>query len=426
MKIHPFVFAAMMLAGGWPAGRAEEQSRLDGDAIGRKIVLPPFLVSDTRIGGITWHYLSAPGFEAISCLPAEATAVQFFATTIFRMEELQGTLLPPALSFQERDPMKMILLKPGMEKIMAREMVDVMHTAVLKDSARSMTSMGDLAGATFQAIPQMNLLGTDSLTMLCVLEGDAEDYRHIVLTQAYVVSLLAGRKPALPAWFVYGTRDLYSDMEQGHQWESAAIDLPRMKWPYPAGALRPMQSFLAGSFDSSGDWAGDGFGIWCMQAEFFLHWAYADGSHRQRDALWRFVDLSSRQPVTEALFRQCFGVGFAEMDAILSRDVSGGASSSKLADTLDAFMIPRVRYRDATRPEIARIKGDFTLKEVTYLQESYPDALIGAYLDQAGSELLSCYKQGSRDPAFLAVLAKYYEAAGQPAEAEAVRREMRR
>jgi hypothetical protein len=423
VKIRPFVLAGIMLAGGLSTGRAEEPSRLDGDEIGRKIVLPPFLVSDTRIGGITWHYLSAPGFEAISCLPAEATAAQFFATTIFRMEELQGTLIPPELSFQERDPMKMILLKPGMEKIMAREMVDVMHTAMLKDSARSMTSMGDLAGATFQAIPQMNLLGPDSVTMLCVLEGDAEDYRHIVLTQDYVVSLLAGRKPALPAWFIYGTRDLYTEMEQEHPWERPEIDLPRMKWPYRADALRPMRSFLAGSFDPAGNWVGDGFGAWCMEAEFFLHWAYADESHHRRDALWRFVDRSSRQPVTEALFRQCFGVGFEEMDAILSRYVSRGGSSSKLADTQDAFKIPRVRYRDATRPEIARIKGDFTLKEVTYLQESYPDALIGAYLDQAGSELLSCYAQGSRDPAFLAVLAKYYRAAGKATEAEAVLRE---
>ena len=58
--------------------------------------------------------------------------------------------------------------------------------------------------------------------------------------------------------------------------------------------------------------------LWRAQCALFMRWAVVHDEGRQREAFWRFVERLERQPPDEALFRACFGFGYADMRDRLS------------------------------------------------------------------------------------------------------------
>jgi hypothetical protein len=121
--------------------------------------------------------------------------------------------------------------------------------------------------------------------------------------------------------------------------------------------------------------------LWDCRATLFVRWGLY-GDRPGRRAFWEFVARAAAEPVTESLFRQYFGMGFA-------------AAASQLNDFLpDAVEEPidlqigkepgltPSELRPASAAEVARMKGDWERLVLGHLKQSYSDYASG-YIKRA-------------------------------------------
>jgi hypothetical protein len=203
-------------------------------------------------------------------------------------------------------------------------------------------------------------------------------------------------------------------------------------------SLLPIQSLFRLDHSMSGpdatDWPSP---EWMAEAALFLHWGFfsgADGSSiKHRQAFEAFLDRSRHEPVTESMFRECFGFGFAEMQLKLSRFLVEHGREPLQVD-YDHFVHwaphnnpDRPAYSElecevATDVQVARILGDWERMEGNAKRPSNP-ALSALFFKRAGITLHRCYDEGERDPSLLAVLGLYDVDIGAFPEGEAVLQE---
>jgi|CZKI01.1.fsa_nt_gi hypothetical protein len=169
----------------------------------------------------------------------------------------------------------------------------------------------------------------------------------------------------------------------------------------------------AAEHNSPADWPSP---AWMAEAALFLRWGlYGEKIHRR--AFEVFVERSRVEPVTESMFHECFGFGYAEMQSRLSRylaedgrdpELVGYETFARWRPNYDpAFPpFPDLTCREATRAEVARLLGDWERMEGDAKRVSDP-ALSRLYFKRAGKTLNQCYEDGERDPRFLAVLGLY-------------------
>jgi hypothetical protein len=126
-----------------------------------------------------------------------------------------------------------------------------------------------------------------------------------------------------------------------------------------------------------------------------------DGANSpHRAAFWKFTTRACAEPATEAMFRDCFGMSYSE-------------AASRLADYLPvAVKNPidiRIKspsagatqaLRDATGPEIVRIKGDWERLAIASVKAEFHD-YTSNYIHKA---LTQAYDRGARDPRLLAAM----------------------
>jgi len=384
-------------------------------AAGRIIGLPPFLVAERFAGGHLPLYGSVAGLEVLSYAEAGATG-KFVESFLLRSAELHE-LFPDALEFRQSLPLTMILIDPRMEKAMRQEMVDA-----LRDS--------DSDGIS--PIPQMTLWDDEAASMLYVISPhshedrpfadirwkDKVDYKDIYLTQKYVASLLEKRTPPLPFWFQYVISRLYQDIV----WTDNEVEIPKVRWRGdPAGTrpdwtVAPIDRFLLGPFGGADEGTREQVESWYSQGVLFVRWALDDPSHSRRDRLWSFVDASSREPVTAALFRKCLGMDFSDLTRELSEYLPTAVARPLALVRAESIAVPKLELRLATNSQISRIEGNWECEETKYVKRAHP-GLMQDYLDRAGIDLVSAHQSGVTDSPFLAVLGLYDSDIGKEAEA---------
>lgn len=138
---------------------------------------------------------------------------------------------------------------------------------------------------------------------------------------------------------------------------------------------------------------------WAKQCYAFIHWGlYGDLGHNQQ-AFFTFLKRSGREPLTEALFKDCFKKSYADMLVALRSHIENTRAKVAGVRAGPGEKIPWpaiVAVREATEGEIGRIKSD---------------AMLAAGKPaEARAALVDAYRRGERDPAFLAVLgASEYE-----------------
>ena len=285
-------------------------------------------------------------------------------------------------------------------------------------------------------------------------KGLADDgtYRDMNFTAGRIGALLAGRAPPLPSWFKSGFLSLYHEIAwSAHSdtvvaspvfWISNALTKQVRRMPdvadfmngsmagdgnqtkasapagpdsyqvsgdtrHPAGTplgLLPMRKFFAGPLGGAAPLTPDESLLWGAQASLFFHWAYADPARRA--ALWRFVDRSSREAVTEDLIRECFGLSSHRLEEALLAYLPKAAKSPLTLVDATTIRIPEFRLTNATHVDAARIKGDMGRKEITYVKDLDPLSVV-KYVDEVGAVLKSPVEDNERDPAQLAVLGLY-------------------
>ena len=156
--------------------------------------------------------------------------------------------------------------------------------------------------------------------------------------------------------------------------------------------MLPLAQFFAVTPDSPEARAPLGNNLWAKQAYAFVHFCLFGENLRYRDALARFVQRLAREPLSEALFKDCFKVDYVEMGKELRGYILYTRHKYQiyqLKDT-DKRGANSIELRDATPAEVGLIKGD-ALR-------------LAGHLDAASAAYRAAYVRGSREPALLAAM----------------------
>ncbi len=402
---------------------------------GKRVDLPPFMVTEEnpQKGTKPWTYLSVPGLEVISKC-SDSTTLWFVGQFTQRLAELEE-ILPSRLQFERTAPITLILIPPEMGDKMGKEIVKAVGDSESSERSSRVTSNGRVS-SLYGMVPQVSLTDSESTTMMVELNDG--DRRGISLTIGYVLNMLERRIPTLPYWFQSTVFSLYQQIRWS---DEEALTIPSVYWPRinvpvtagtpnPQGykvfkdddgklyrvepaSLIPMGSFLTGPFGEAQQGSQYQLDLWHYEGSLFLYWVFVDETHARRKALWDFVDKSSREPATEALFRQCFGMGFADVTKELSDYLPQAMENPLNLLKVDSVVIPELHLSDADPVTRARIQGNFIVKEMGYMaKSSVLSPYIPLYGARAEAILLKPYSDGSRDPALMSVIGLYYVEAG--------------
>lgn len=157
-------------------------------------------------------------------------------------------------------------------------------------------------------------------------------------------------------------------------------------------ALLPLGDFFAVKAGSAAARHPLGNNRWAKQAYAFVHLCLYGERGRFRKPLALWLQKLAGQPPSEAAFRECFGMGYADMQAELRGYLEMTAYTYQQfnLDKDSRFAAEPVEFRAATESEIGRMKGD--------AQE-----LAGRPVDALASYRVS-YQRGGREPGLLAAL----------------------
>ena len=122
-------------------------------------------------------------------------------------------------------------------------------------------------------------------------------------------------------------------------------------------ALMPMDQMFAVTRDSPVALNAIG-SLWSKQCLLFVHMClYGEGQRYQKSFL-QFLARSAREPITEDLFKQCFDMSYDQMLTVFrgyAQDTDYKSTTFKNGHLPE---VPDLGLRDATEPEIGRIKGE--------------------------------------------------------------------
>lgn len=156
--------------------------------------------------------------------------------------------------------------------------------------------------------------------------------------------------------------------------------------------LIPLDRFFALTADDPATQNPLGNNFWAKQAYLFVHFCLFGEDLRHQQALGTFASRLAREPLSEALFRECFKTDYEGMTKELRSYILHTRHKYQRYPLQkgDQLTPKSIELREATPAEVALIKGD-ALR-------------LGGHLDAALDAYRSGYLRGARDPALLAGL----------------------
>jgi hypothetical protein len=411
------------------------------DTEGRMVVLPPFIVAD-KGAPLHWRYLAFDHFQILSVTSDSRT--REFAGELATLETELRWMLPPEFRLQTSVPVTYLLGDGSMQQRLDQDLPAEMFLG-----KHGGTSGGP--SQHFVTVPQLGLQDTDSYATFALLDGSFFQVGQMTYRADAMEDLLRRRTPPLPAWFVRGymyfyravsftvpggDAIIYEPIDGGQAARRASRrGIEVVSYPFvwisrrdsqllrdqvntglaqhqPVGPLLlPMRDLVEQPHPPAGTKAEvERYRrAWLAQSGLWVRWALDDqnkgaspNGQPWRDCFWTFVKRSSTEPANEAMFRECFGLGYPEMQEKLARYLPDavtvfGQCGTEVPDPA------REIVRDATPGEVARIKGDWERLEVASVATTFP-ALASAYQEHAHETLWNAYDQGDRDPPLLAAM----------------------
>jgi hypothetical protein len=155
----------------------------------------------------------------------------------------------------------------------------------------------------------------------------------------------------------------------------------------------PFDQFLAITHESPEAQSPLGNNLWSKQAYAFVHFCLFGEDLRHKDALITFVSRLSREPLSEALFQDCFKVGYAGMAKQLRAYIYRTKHKYQQYDlkSTDRVTAASIELAEADATQVGLIKGD-ALR-------------LAGQNGKALTKYRMAYRRGSRDPAVLSGLA---------------------
>jgi hypothetical protein len=383
-------------------------------ADGPVTVLEPIFVEAST--GAPWIYFSEPGFEVIS--HCSSSFNQTYARALELAAAARLEVLPESFWGNTPTPIKIVLYdrKPEQQGGFGRgSPIDL----------NWVSGDGGSVGADVLQHSDLATVGDGDTFINCGNFWNVDDNLGNFSVDPDSDIRLGLRVPRLPAWFVagmVGPSGLYSNRIIEAAEFSCALVLPSSFWISGAettalqneakdkrrnGEVRRRREMLPLGEMFSGAGRADRDNLWNCEAALLVRWGlYGSGS---RQAFLDFVDETSREPVTEPLFRRYMGMGYAEALGRLG-DYLPGAASEPIRIAIAPPRGKPLDSREATSPEVARIIGDWGRLEgrssgASLVMENYQ--YKRDCLEEADRLFERINRRGDTEPLFLAAFGLY-------------------
>jgi hypothetical protein len=398
------------------------------------VVLPPFMVEDRKVEGVAyagpeWLHAQVPGFEILSACAAEESS-DFVRGLMDRRLELTR-LVPDDFLLHTELPTTLILYPASLKQSMDDQMMQQVKGIALPAPAPS----------RFSPMNDLRLSEPDSSSIFVMLEdwdwqnsrwkrdsGLTHDF-EVVNSPAYVRFLLESRTPTVPDWYVAGVTRLYGTMLfQNLERPTIALGAYMRYAPAPrhgfdsdpwisaesATALRansgasrplvPMGDLLVARVPAGR--SEEYRRVWAAESELFVRFAVTNRVQDGQEKLRRLVAAASERPMTEALFRSCFDMGYADALEALNDYLPVAVGRAFEEEATDFPAGDPIDFQPATPRDIRRIKGEWARRALSVVRTAYPLALP-LYVEEARKLLQGAYDAGERDPRLVASLALF-------------------
>ena len=258
-----------------------------------------------------------------------------------------------------------------------------------------------------------------------VVEYEVDHYKQ--LYRAYVHYLLSQSEARVPAWVEEGLSQIVMDIEMTHdsliygkinslQGAATGLDDPETSDVTTNGdsvvgertfnvvlqhqKLMPLAQFFAVTSDSPEAKHPMGDNLWAKQAYAVVHFCLFGENLRHKESLGLYLQRLGREPVSEALFKDCFKISYADMEKQLRGYILHTKHKYQKypLKAEDKFTAKSIELREATALEVGLMKGD-ALRLAGNVDKS-----IDSYRD--------AYLRGAREPVLLAALGVAEQAAG--------------
>lgn len=406
-----------------PSEPASGASASTSPTTGKDIIhMDPIVVEATRIDGRPWKYASIPGFEIIS--KCQDSKTYGYINSILLGQKIEQSMFPSGCLTPVSTPIPVILYD--------REPNTSGNLIPLPTPTVTLSEQEFLGGLiNYQGGP---VIEADELDYPIICEN-LYDSPNLDAPSSFRVSdlrfRLSHRAPKFPPWLIaglIGKYGVYSRLQiileansrnyTAARWGSAAETESIRSGKPPTTKCLPIQSlFFPGNYGPNYD-----SDLWSAEAALFVRWALfgrPEHSISQRKAFWTFINKATDEGrITEQMFHECFGFGYAEMQNILQAYIPRAVKNMIHEDFIPVIHRPDIKLREATPAEIARMVGDWECTRGVSLAVSHQDE-SDEYLHQAGMVLLKPYTAGSRDPELLGELGLYEHAIGSDDKARA-------
>lgn len=398
------------------------------------VELPVFTVQEGRLlpERESWRYARIPGFEVLS--NASDRSATRLIKDFQRFHQALVAAWPPA-DLRSAVPATLILCGKGNKFEPFRKVTENgPETGTVSMSLRD----GEVAAIVIDLeTTNLSLVTQEGLDAVAsagaAAAAAADDTEANVLTglpdfavshyeqlyREYIRFVLAQVQPRSPAWFEEGISQIFMRME----FSPTSITIGKVEDPNTTSitpntiedrdfnvalrrrALMPLGQMLAVEHDSPT--ARNALGnLWAKQSYAFVHLCLYSGDASLQKSLLTFLRRLGGQPPTEALFQECFGKSYKDMQMEIRSHADFTrykAVQLRLKKGERMPEPPPPEFREATDAEIGRIKGD---------------ALRLAGNRAAAREaLIAPYVRGERDPALLAAIGLNEAATGDHARA---------
>jgi hypothetical protein len=360
------------------------------------VELPPMIVAD-RLKTRPWRYLEIPGYEVLS--RASDSHTRDVVETHHRLEHLLSLVLPPDLQVRSDVPSPLLLSNEVETPTLARNLVQ---------------NFGSTPAPRIRYLPNLALNDSDIRAVFAMINPAQFNPDRLTFTRERVAYAIERRVPALPRWFAVGFLELWDDM----RFTADQIEIGPLTWisdeerknlradpDYPRVFL-PWHELLAWRRGRVPDEASPEHALWRSQAALLVRWILS-GDRARREAWWKFVARSSTEPVTDRLLRECLDLDYAGLRDCLS-DYLPSAITTPVRLRADKMpRAPRMRLRDATPAEVARLKGEWERLVVRSVKLRHPE-FVDRYREQAERTFAEADRQNASDPRLFAVRGLYY------------------
>jgi hypothetical protein len=388
--------------------------------------LPTLTVTDLRSlpPPEAWRYAQLPGLEILTAVSDRETQKMLRDFQLFN--DAIGVVWPGLKAHQ---PVPMSLLLCGAGKQFAGFVPTDDGNArtgttslLLRNSERAAIILNLGVGVINVDPTDVELkpaaLGAGSTRMVALGATNLRVDYYQQLFREYVRYLLSFNQPRLPAWLEEGLAQLLMGMKVEPKFiEFARIEDPNLVSPlkrlldptiavlpgtipeedpdfnkaFLHKTLMPLDEFFAVSHNSA--LANPFVGKWSKQAKGLVHmWLYGENK-RFNQGFAQFVARSGQEPVTEAMFKECFGMSYDDMLLAFRIYVQNTAYQSHEFVAKKGGGLPEPKplvLRDATQAEIGRLKGEAQL--------------LAGHLELARDEMQASYARGVIDGPLLASL----------------------